>query len=343
MEFFAGANTRFGFRSLFDEIFKSTERIFILKGSSGCGKSTFMKRIAREATERNIGFDLIRCSADPGSLDGIMIPSLHLAVADGTAPHLMDVKYPCVRESIINLGQFWEEKELLPYRTEIMGLTDLKSCHYKNAYRALSAAGVVDSLFDEILTDCIDVKRLDSFAFKFAERTFGRIGEQKKVFATAFTSRGEAAANLLKKVKTLYTVSGKAGRFFMSALRQIATEKGFEAVIGLNWCDPKYTDLIYIPEKDALITSLTVSPCEICEKTHSVTTARFVRDSRLNSVKNRLKGLEKLKKRLLEEAKAELSDAKETHDEIEEIYIPAMDFDAMDKFTDSFLKNIFGE
>lgn len=129
----------------------------------------------------------------------------------------------------------------------------------------------------------------------------------------------------------------------MSALRQIATEKGFEAVIGLNWCDPKYTDLIYIPEKDALITSLTVSPCEICEKTHSVTTARFVRDSRLNSVKNRLKGLEKLKKRLLEEAKAELFDAKETHDEIEEIYIPAMDFDAMDKFTDSFLKNIFGE
>ena len=343
MEFFAGANTRFGFTSLFDEIFKSTERIFILKGSSGCGKSTFMKRIAREAGERKIGFDLIRCSADPNSLDGIIIPSLKLAVADGTAPHLMDVKYPCVRESLINLGQFWDEKELLPSRSYIIELTDLKGSYYKNAYRALSAAGAVDSLYDEIMTDCIDVKRLDSFAFKFAERVFGRNGEQKKLFSTAFTAQGEATAHFLKKVKTLYTVSGKARGFFMSALRQIATEKGAEAVIGLNWCDPKYTDLIYIPESEALITSLAVPPCEIHEKSHSVTTSRFLRDSKLNSAKNRLRGLEKLKKRILEEAKTELARAKDVHDEIEEIYIPAMNFEAMAEFADGFIKNIFGE
>ncbi len=343
MEFFAGANTRFGFVSIFEDIFKSIERLYILKGSSGCGKSTLIRRIARTADEMGIGYHLIRCSADPKSLDGIIVPDLRFGVADGTAPHLLDVKYPCVRETIINLGQFWNEAELLPYRAEIIGLTDLKGCHYKNAYRALSAAGSVDSLYEEILGDCIDVKRLDSFAFRFSNKVFSVHGGHKKVFSSAFTSEGQQVAEICKSAKTIYTVNGRAERVFMSALSRIVAEVGYEAVIGCNWSDGKYTDLIYIPESQTVITSLDELPCQSYEKKRITSTSRFIHGGKFNAVKTRLHGLERLKKELLEQAREELAFAKEVHDELEEIYIPAMDFEAMDRFAQGFINKLFGE
>ena len=116
MEYFAGANTRNGFVSIFDERFGDIERLYILKGSSGCGKSTFMRKAMMRAREFSIPYDVIYCSADRDSVDGVVFKTLGVAIADGTAPHTLDVKYPCVRETIINLGQFWNEKKLLPKR-----------------------------------------------------------------------------------------------------------------------------------------------------------------------------------------------------------------------------------
>ncbi|MBE6691914.1 MAG: hypothetical protein E7586_01100 [Ruminococcaceae bacterium] len=343
MEFFAGANTKQGFFSLFDEVFRDSQRLYILKGSSGCGKSTFMKRIAKKAEEKKLDYHLIFCSADPSSLDGIIIPRLGVAIADGTHPHVLDVKYPCVRESIINLGQFWEKSKLLSRRAEIMGLTDLKGCHYKNAYRALSAAGTVEALEDEIFNQSLDRKRLDNFAFKFAEKLFVSHGERKNIFPSAFTCEGEKSICVSKEIKTLYTANGKGGKAFLRALQEIAAEKNLSAIIGLNWLDPRLADLIYIPETQTAVSCISDYRCEGSTKIHTVSIDRFINKNSLSLAKNRLKGLGKLKKQLLEEARGELFSAKETHNEIENIYIPAMNFDLMNEFTDSFIKNLFGE
>lgn len=342
MEFFAGANCRYGFKSLFDETFEGIERLYILKGSSGCGKSTLMKRIGLRAQKAGIESDIIYCSADPDSLDGIIFPSLGIAIADGTAPHVMDVKYPCVRETIINLGQFWDESKLLPHQKKIIGLTDLKSAHYKNAYRALASMGNIDELLDELLSPCIDRKKLDAFAFKLAEKFFGRKGRQKQVFATAFTAEGIKGLPVFGKVKTLYRINGKGDTALMTALERIAKETGIEAVISRNPIDPRKPDSIYIPEKGLLITILALPPCKAAKEEHTVSTARFIDTSKTATVKNRLRGLEKLHNELEQTAMLELTEARSIHKEIEDIYIPAMDFKSMDDYTSALGDRIFG-
>ena len=88
MELYAGANTRYGFVSIFDECFKDIARIFILKGSSGCGKSTFMRRVAKKAYESGLTVDIIRCSADPDSLDGVIVHELGVAGGNFIAVYL---------------------------------------------------------------------------------------------------------------------------------------------------------------------------------------------------------------------------------------------------------------
>ena len=87
--FFVGANSGEGFRNLFPELvdIEDTYDFMVLKGGPGVGKNTFMREIGRCAEEAGAAVEYLWCSGDPDSLDGVVIPELRCAVADGTSPH----------------------------------------------------------------------------------------------------------------------------------------------------------------------------------------------------------------------------------------------------------------
>lgn len=89
LSYFLGANSCRGFYSLYDDMVNLPEidRLYIIKGGAGCGKSTFMKTIAEAANNAGLTVERILCSGDPESLDGIYLPLLRIAYLDGTAPH----------------------------------------------------------------------------------------------------------------------------------------------------------------------------------------------------------------------------------------------------------------
>ena len=74
---FPGSNTAEGFYSFYNYIIPpDADRIFIIKGGPGVGKSTFMRSIADRLVERGFDVEFHCCSSDNGSLDGIVIPKL---------------------------------------------------------------------------------------------------------------------------------------------------------------------------------------------------------------------------------------------------------------------------
>lgn len=89
LHFFLGANTPQGFVSRFDQLADASDgwRSFILKGGPGTGKSTLMKRVAKNVEEHCPLVEIIHCSSDVDSLDGVIAPAIKTSVADGTAPH----------------------------------------------------------------------------------------------------------------------------------------------------------------------------------------------------------------------------------------------------------------
>ena len=105
---FAAANGYCGFRSYFNEIFSpdSYDRLYIIKGGPGTGKSSLMKRYAGEMEGRGYEVARIYCSSDPTSLDGVISYSNggRIGIIDGTAPHTQDTKYPGAIDIIIDLG-----------------------------------------------------------------------------------------------------------------------------------------------------------------------------------------------------------------------------------------------
>lgn len=89
VRFYLGANSPTGFYSLYDQLIDpaSAEDILILKGGPGCGKSSFMRRVAKAVEDKGLAVEYIQCSGDPDSLDAVVFPSLKTAIVDGTAPH----------------------------------------------------------------------------------------------------------------------------------------------------------------------------------------------------------------------------------------------------------------
>ena len=85
---FMGANSPIGFCSFFEEIYNpyKNHHPYIIKGGPGTGKSTLMKKVARKAEEKGYETELIYCSSDPQSLDGIIVKDIGVSVIDGTSP-----------------------------------------------------------------------------------------------------------------------------------------------------------------------------------------------------------------------------------------------------------------
>ena len=138
---FPGGNTAKGFHSYYDNIIgNDATRFFVIKGGPGVGKSSFMKKIGFEMTEKGYDVEFHQCSSDNGSLDGVVIPELKIAMIDGTAPHVVDPKHPGGIDEILNFGQFWNEDGIREHRDSLVAITAKIGSLFKRAYRFFAAA-----------------------------------------------------------------------------------------------------------------------------------------------------------------------------------------------------------
>lgn len=111
IQYFLGANSPTGFYSLYPELIQPerARTIYILKGGPGCGKSTLMRRVGARMEEEGLDTEYILCSGDPDSLDALLLPQLGVALVDGTAPHVVEPKYPGVVDRYVNMGDCYEQ------------------------------------------------------------------------------------------------------------------------------------------------------------------------------------------------------------------------------------------
>ena len=126
IQYFLGANSPQGFYSLYDQLLppETANAIYILKGGPGCGKSTLMRQVAAQAAQAGETAEYILCSGDPDSLDGVVLPRLKAALVDGTAPHVIEPKYPGVVEQYVNLGVCYDREGLQAVREELQGCSE---------------------------------------------------------------------------------------------------------------------------------------------------------------------------------------------------------------------------
>lgn len=105
---FFGASTPDGAVNYIDNLTENLAARYFIKGRAGTGKSTFIKRVVREANENGFDTEIYYCGFDKDSLDMVIVPELSFCVFDSTPPHEM---FPqSKRDSILD---FYEESGLL--------------------------------------------------------------------------------------------------------------------------------------------------------------------------------------------------------------------------------------
>jgi len=136
--FFAGGMTPTGFVDFFEHIMPlhAAHKRYFLKGSSGAGKSTFIKKIAAEVFGGD--GDFFHCANDPTSLDAFA--AQNFCIIDATHPHSRDPEIPAAVDEIIDFAKFLDAKKILPHLEEIKKISREKKNFYAEAQRILSAA-----------------------------------------------------------------------------------------------------------------------------------------------------------------------------------------------------------
>lgn len=353
IRYFLGANSPQGFYSLYDQLIdpKQADRIYILKGGAGCGKSSLMRRVGQKAEEMGEQVEYIHCSGDPDSLDGILLPGRKSAIVDGTAPHVAEPKYPGVVESYVNLGSCYNRDSLQQVRQQIIDcMGGYKSC-YNRAYHCLSAASEIG----EDMRTTLTTKTLEEKAAKRAKGILGRevkkggggSGQVTQRFLRAITHRGTlcyyTTAELLCKRIYLLEDSYGLAHLMLSHLLSGACSAGYDVVACPSPMAPDRLEHLLIPQLSLAFVS--APPGLVWEKRpyRRIHMDTMADPELLRRSKARLRFARKVSAALIDEAVDSLAQAKAMHDELEALYNPHVDFDRVYRTADRIAAEILGQ
>lgn len=353
--FFLGANTPKGFYSLFNELYDPNDdwNMYIIKGGPGTGKSSIMKKIAKEAEKRNCNVERIPCSSDPLSLDGIIIPELKVSVADGTSPHVINPVYPGVCEHIVDLGSCWDNNKLKSNKSKIKKTTKLNSDFHKQCIKFLKSAAVVDNEIKIITEKYFKKDKAERFAERFSEnnlvKTENDTGICKKRFLSAVTPIGitiqyDSLFSMCDKIITITDSTSLISGYINELIYESAEKKGIDRIICMCPLNPdeKIEHIIFPNLKLGIFTSNTYHPM-IKKHGKNILSGRFIDEAIANDYKNKISFLNKAKLEMIGESVRCLEQAKATHDILESYYISAMDFNKVLSITENLINTIFNK
>ena len=218
-KYFLAANSCHGFVSEFLSNCNEDYKTYIIKGGPGTGKSSFMKKVAAFAAAKGDNVIYCPCSSDPKSLDAVIIPSLKVSIADGTAPHVLEPKYPGISEKLIDLGAFRDDDILIKNRDRIIELTKANAEQHKSCTAFLSAARSAANDNTAVALSALRIARVHKFAEKLAEAlsVFGKP-------VTACGSVAEGVRTAIAQAEQGEAIVAFGSLYMVGDIRQTAME-----------------------------------------------------------------------------------------------------------------------
>lgn len=349
---FPGGNTSLGFFSYYSNIITQEEadKLIILKGGPGVGKSTFMKQIGERMLKEGYDVEFLHCSSDNNSLDGIKIPKLKIAFIDGTAPHVVDPKSPGAVDEILNFGEFWNQDGIRIHKNEIIKLNKQISNIFNRTYRYLKAAYAIyeDSMIVNEMS--LNQGEVNFFTGKLINEIFmdkaiaKEVGRQRCMFASAITPKG--FCNYLDSILTcgkIYEIKSGMGtgeEKILDKVKGAAVERGYEVEAYYCALNPHKLEHLVIPALSTAFTTTNWYHGSNVSKFSSIDMQQFFNQTILLTYKEDLyQNLTEFDD-LLSIAFLTVSRAKELHDQLETYYIPNIDFDAVNKCFEKTMSRI---
>lgn len=354
--FYPGGNTCYGFYSFYDYMASpEVERKIILKGGPGVGKSSFMKKMGEDFLSQGYDIEYHWCSSDNESLDGIVIGKQQVCILDGTAPHVVDPRYPGAVDEIINLGNYWQQKLLQKNRSEIIELTSKVSICFERAYMRLRENKIAVSEWESYYREARDEDAVNRNILALTgDFLSGLTGGKQKIrhlFSAAITPGGLVSKidSLIESDYSLFAVQGNPGsgvKELFDYVEQTVNLTEVQAEVYHNPFDPENIDIIILPQSKSVLIDISGHLFNYAALLPDIKHRRFLDfDQLLNKliIDTYEKNIASARKRFetgIKDAVNFIRQAKAHHDQLESYYIPTMNFDAMEAMRQNLSKQL---
>lgn len=311
MRYFASANTNKGFINRFDNILDYTRENFryVIKGGSGTGKSTLMKRVANHFKSSGEQVEYFYCSSDKDSLDGIRLVNSNIAIVDGTSPHVTEAELPEIKDKIINVGEFIN-RDVSKFSEEIKDIVYKKSKVYKSLYKILETIGNLRKI-KEVCRDDIVSENLEIIKNIPIKR--GR-GIARNLFITAISEDGKFS--FVSDYKNVINLDVSMCEFnaIIDSYKKVLSEMKVDYISFIDCTNADGIYALYLNDSDVLI--------------------KYDDDKLFDS------DYEMIAKTLYKKAGDLIKKAHDYHFMLEKYYIKSMDFKGLDFLTNKTITDI---
>lgn len=351
--YFACGNTARGFFSLYDGVLEDLNKVFILQGGPGTGKTTLMKKVGEIWAEKGYAIDYIHSPIDNESIDGIKILGLQVGIVNGTAPNHIVPKALGAIEEYINLGEACDAEKLSIEKGRLVQFNKEIQQYLNQAYSVFAEALRVHDDWEKIYIENMDFEKADGLTKKLISLFFGNASLNKKAdvkhrFLGAATPIGavDYVPNLTEDVPKRYFIKGRPGSGKSTMLKKIAAEgqnRGFDVEIYHCGFDPHSLDMIIFRELGITIFDSTAPHeyfpsregdeiIDVYGSIISIGTDEIFAD--------KIEVLSKQYKDNMKKAISHLAEAKSLRDEVKSIYTDAIDFNTLNTLTEKVQKEI---
>lgn len=331
---FAGTNTGSGFVSFYDRIFPEGElsALYIIKGGSGTGKSTFMRRVLAAAADEGYSGRGYLCGSDESSLDGALIfgkCGKRVGIIDGTPPHARELRCPGAAGDILDFGRFWDSAALRHRRYEIETHSRCKSMAFDTAYRYLGAAEKINRHVHKLCASAFCRSKAAAAARRLVAR-FDGMGCVSHSQISGYTMGGEVHLEYDVTDALLFPVigDGDIAALFLDEVVHEARLCGTAACVSYSPLDLSHAESVYFPCNRALVYRCDGAVPENSAKV--INTRRFVDCAAVGEVRQKIRFGKKCRASLVDGALESLREAREHHFALEKIYGSCMNFDALE-------------
>lgn len=331
-KYFAASNSTIGFKSYYQQVFGGCRRVYVIKGGPGTGKSRFFNDIAQHSREKVLYF----CSSDPDSLDGVILDG-NVALIDGTAPHVWEPGVVGAFEQIVNLGDFWDADALAARREEIESLSAQKAGCYDDAYAYLAALGRAEAGISKRLLSCVNFEKLGRAAQKFLRGIRAEALPRREIgLSSSLGMKGEVSFDTYGKVRCPIAIDDPLGLswLLLGEIEGLCERRGISMRLSPDPLFPSRLDAIELPNAGVSFF--------IGKDGDGISMRKFLRAEAFRPVRQELRSVRAVQKKLRELALSSLAAAARAHFALEEIYGATMDFEKKEKFTADFCNRLFG-
>ena len=348
IQFFLGSDTPDGFRYT-TRLYETTDRVWLLKGGPGNGKSTLLKKLYHHLSDDTT--EVYRCASDPDSWDAVRFRSRGICVMDATPPHAVEPIHIGAVEHIVCLSEYLDTGPLRQDASAIIALTDeVRVLHTQSQQYLRSAAALCADCrrLQQTVLDELKIKRL---ARRLAENEWrgersGTPTLPEKRFLGALTPDGITVLHhtiqaMCPRIYTIVDDYGAAADLLLSELCRRAAADGIRHIVCPCVLFPDGgPEHLLLPDIGLCFTVSNHFHSADFPTFRRIHATRFYSLGTLHSHRARLSFLQHTTDEMLREATTSVAAAKAAHDRLEQYYVNAVNRERLQDLTARLLDQL---